>query len=262
MNFLWEIYLKRRLILDLARRDYRQQNHGSYLGILWNYLQPILFIGILYIVFTSGFRIGADTDTPFSLYLSAGMICWLFFSSNMTTMSGIVQSYRFLVKKVDFPLFVLPLVTILSASLPHLVLTGLVVILSIYQDWWPSLYLIQVIYYFGCMCALLIGIGWLTSSTRIFVKDVGNIVGVITQFGFWLTPVVWRIESMPDNLQFWLKLNPAYYLVSGYRDSLLGGTWFWERPQESLLFWTFTISILLIGAGVFRKLKPHFAEVL
>lgn len=260
--FIRDIYRKRRLIWELAKRDYRQQNKGSVLGVLWNYLQPILFMTVLYLVFTLGFRSGVDADIPFSLYLISGMVCWLFFADSFSGNTHVIRSYSFLVKKMDFRLSILPLVKFISSSPPHFILTSLVVAISAWMGINPSLYLLQLIYYFTCMLVLLAGLGWLTSSTSVFVKDVGNIVGVFVQFGFWLTPIFWRIDMMPEKVQMILKLNPVYYLVTGYRDAIFSQRWFWERPQETAIFWLITAVIVLFGVVVFKRLKPHFAEVM
>ncbi len=261
--FFIDLIKSRSLIFELAKRDYKQQNQGSYLGLAWNYLQPILFVAVLYSVFTLGFRSGSDSDEmPFSIYLVSGMICWLYFTANLTSITGVIRSYSFLVKKVDFRLSILPIVKIISSFFPHAVLLFMAIVLAIYQGILPGWHSLQFIYYYGCMVALLLGLGWLTSSTSIFVKDVSNVVSIITQFGFWLTPIFWRIDSMPENIQWILKLNPAYYLVTGYRDAISGGLYFWQRPQETLIFWSVTCILLVSGIVVFKKLKPHFAEVI
>lgn len=261
-SFIRSLYRQRRLIWELAKRDYRQQNQGSFLGVIWNYLQPMLFMGVLYLVFTLGFRSGVDGDVPFGLYLISGMVCWLYFSGSLSANTNIIRSYSFLVKKMDFRLSVLPLVKFMSSALPHLILTTLVVAVSAWMGYPPTIYILQLLYYFVCMLVLLAGLGWLTSSTSIFVKDVSNIVGVFVQFGFWLTPILWRIEMMPEKIQMLLKLNPAYYLVSGYRDAIFARRWFWERPHETALFWVITVIFVCLGIIVFKRLKPHFAEVM
>ena len=107
----------------------------------------------------------------------------------------------------------------------------------------------------------LLGIGWLTSSTSIFVKDIGNLVGVLVQFGFWLTPVFWNVSMIPEKYRWLVELNPANYIISGYRDSLVSQVAFWDKPIVTLYYWTVTSLFLLAGISVFRKLKPHFAEV-
>lgn len=261
-GFVLDLIKSRGLILELAKRDYKQQNQGSYLGMVWNYLQPLLFITVLYSVFTLGFRSGEAEDMPFSIYLVSGMVCWLYFSANLSSIGSVIRSYSFLVKKVDFRLSVLPIVRLLSSFPSHFFLLLVALALAAYQGIFPGWHTLQFIYYFFCMVILLLGLGWFTASTSIFVKDVSNVVSVITQFGFWLTPIFWQIENMPDKIQWILKLNPAYYLVTGYRDAITGAHYFWQRPEESLLFWSVTLLFLVLGAAVFKKLKPHFAEVI
>jgi|TARA_B110000908_G_C10255697_1_gene455298 lipopolysaccharide transport system permease protein/teichoic acid transport system permease protein len=263
-SFVLGLVRSRNLIFALVKRDYKQQNQGSYLGLVWNYLQPLLFVTVLYSIFTLGFRSGDNLDgMPFSVYLVSGMVCWLYFSANLTSITSVIRTYSFLVKKVDFRLSVLPIVKIISTALPHLILFSLTIVLAYYHGMKPGLHTMQFVYYFACMVLLLLGLGWLTSSTSIFVKDISNVVAIVTQFGMWLTPIFWRIETMPENIQWALKLNPVYYVVSGYRDSLTGQTYFWQRPiLETLTFWVVTLALLLIGALVFRRLKPHFAEVM
>ncbi|MFQ3323671.1 MAG: ABC-type polysaccharide/polyol phosphate export permease [Pseudomonadales bacterium] len=262
-GFVVDLIKSRELILDLVKRDYKQQHQGSYLGLLWNYLQPILFIAVLYTVFTLGLRTGREIDSmPFSLYLISGMVCWLYFTANLTAITSVIRNYRFLVKKVDFRLSILPIVKLLSSLLPHAVLLLITIAIAIYNGILPGWHSLQLLYYYCCMVALLLGLGWLTSSTSLFVKDVSNLVALITQFGFWLTPIFWHIDSMPEKLQWILKLNPAYYLVTGYRDAITGNAFFWQRPQETLVFWAITLLLLVSGAMIFKKLKPHFAEVI
>lgn len=262
-GFFVGLFESRALIIDLVKRDYRQVNQGSYLGVVWNYLQPMLFILVLYTIFTLGFRSASEVgEMPFSIYLLSGMVCWLYFSTNLGQITGIVTSYKFLVKKIDFRLSVLPIVKLLSSLLPHIVLLAITLGLAAYQGISPGWHSLQIIYYYLCMALLLMGLGWLTSSTSLFVKDVSNFVAFIVQFGFWLTPVFWRIDNMPEKIHWILKLNPAYYLVTGYRDSISGALYFWQRPmQETINFWLVTIIFIALGAVVFKRLKPHFAEV-
>jgi len=110
------------------------------------------------------------------------------------------------------------------------------------------------------MFVLLLGLAWITSACNLFVKDVSNVISVIIQFGFWLTPIFWTLEMIPQKFHWIIKLNPMYYIVSGYRDSIVSRVGFWER-ENTIYFWIFTLIILFVGINVFRKLKPHFAEV-
>ena len=260
--FFKDIYKKRSILYELAKRDFQQQYMGSYLGFIWVYLQPLLFIVVLYIVFTFGFRTGSTREgVPFAVHLISGMIAWFYMAENLNTIVQVIKNHAFLLKKVDFRLSMLPLVKLMSSFIPHLFFIFIAILIAMFNDIYPSLYLLQLIYYFGAMVALLMGVGWLTSSTNIFVSDVSKLIGVIVTFGFWLTPVFWDISRIPEKYHWIIQLNPAAYIVQGYRDSIIHHIGFWEKPYQTLYYWTLTLIMLKTGITVFRKLKPHFAEV-
>ena len=112
------------------------------------------------------------------------------------------------------------------------------------------------------MSVLLLGFAWLTSSTNLFVKDISKLVSLIVQLGFWLTPVIWNISVVPEKFQWIIKMNPIYYIVRGYRESLIENIPFWAHPFDTLYFWLATMFFLLAGIKVFNKLEPHFGDVI
>lgn len=260
-KFLVDIYLKRAVIFELAKRDFQQQYMGSYLGFVWVFLQPLIFIGILYSVFTFGLRSGASPGMPYSLYLITGMVAWMFFSGTLSASAGIISSHAYLVNKVDFRLSILPIVKILSQLAVHLFFILLVFVLAWYHGYSPTWYSLQIVYYLFATVILLLGLGWLTSSTSLFVSDVTKGVSVIVQFGFWLTPILWDINLIPKKYQWILHLNPFCYIVQGYRESLVLSVPFWHHPMSTLYFWSCVLFILFAGITIFSKLRPHFAEV-
>ncbi|AKF24364.1 teichoic acid ABC transporter permease [Sulfurovum lithotrophicum] len=261
-NFLHDIYNKRDILFELAKRDFQQQYMGSYLGVVWVYLQPLLFIGVLYLVFTMGFKSGGGSEgVPFAVYLIGGMIAWMYLAENLNAGAAIIKKHAFLLKKVDFRLSILPIVKLMSSSIPHLFFIFIAIFIAALNGIYPTLYTLQIIYYFTAMLALLLGIGWLTSSTNIFVPDISKFVGVLVTFGFWLTPIFWDLSRIPERYQWIIKLNPAVYIVEGYRDSIINHIGFWEKPYETLYYWTFTAVMLWSGITVFKRLRPHFAEV-
>ena len=100
------------------------------------------------------------------------------------------------------------------------------------------------------------------SALAVFSKDVLNIISLITQVGFWATPLIWDPSTMPAGVQMVVKINPMYYICVGYRETFCGHAWFWEHPMLTLYFWAFAIIQLLVGAYVFHKLRPQFADML
>lgn len=261
-NFFIDIYNKRSILFELAKRDFQQEYMGSYLGFVWVYIQPLLFITVLYMVFTFGFKSPGGTDgVPFVVYLITGMIAWFYFVANFSASANVIRQHEFLLKKVNFRLSMLPIVKLLSSFIPHMFFMIVAILIAVINDIYPTLYTLQLFYYFGAMIALLLGLGWLTSSTNIFVPDVSKIVAVIVLFGFWLTPIFWNITMIPEKFQWIIKLNPVHYIVQGYRDSIISQVGFWERPYEALYFWSVTGITMWVGITVFKKLSPHFAEV-
>ena len=125
-----------------------------------------------------------------------------------------------------------------------------------------SLYYFQAVYYLVCLLVLVSGIGWLASSLNVYARDVGQLVPVVIQVGFWGSAIFWDMSIMPENVQFWLKLNPVYYIIQGYRDSFIYFVPFWHHGWYTLYYWTVAILMLLTGGWVFRRLKPQFADVL
>ena len=261
-HFIKDIYNQRSILYELAKRDFQRQYMGSYLGFVWVFLQPLLFVTVLYTVFTFGFKSGSSAHgVPFSVYLIAGMIAWFFIADNLNAGAAIIKQHAFLLKKVDFRLSMLPVVKLMSSTIPHLFFIAIALFIAIINGIYPTFYLVQLLYYFVAMVILLLGVSWLTSSTNIFVPDVSKIISVIVTFGFWLTPIFWDLAKVPEKYQWLIKLNPAVYIVEGYRDAVINHIWFWEKPYQTLYFWFVSAFMLWIGIKVFKKLRPHFAEV-
>jgi len=261
-GFLLDIYVKRAIIYELAKRDFQQQYMGSYLGFLWSFLQPLIFILILYMVFQFGFRAGSTTDIPFAVYLISGIIPWMYFSGNLGVTSNVLREYAYLIHNLEFRNSVLPIVKILSAIVPHFFFLLFAVMIAWIHGFAPSVYTLQSFYYLFAMIVLLLGLGWMTSSTNLFVSDVSKIVSIITQFGFWMTPIFWNINMIPQKYQLIIKLNPVFYIVRGYRDSLIYNIPFWHYPMETIYFWCVNLFVLFFGITIFGKLRPHFSEVI
>jgi len=245
----------------MAKRDVASNHVGSFLGFFWTFINPLILICVLWVVFSVGFKVAPAQGVAFAVWLTAGMAIWTMFVEVLNGSTGVIVSHSYLVKKVVFPLNILPVVKLISALATHLAFV-LILIVFIIIDGLPfSLYWFQSLYYLGAMAVLVLGLSWLTASLNVFVKDTGQIVTVLMQIGFWATPVFWDIEIMPENLQFLFRSNPMFYIVQGYRDSFLYSVPFWHHWELTLYFWGVTALVAVTGALVFQRLKPHFADV-
>lgn len=260
----WKSLLKnRKIVFHMVRRDFSDQFLGSFLGIFWAFIQPLIFVLVLWFVFAMGFRHAKSAEpVPFVLWLMTGMFCWFFLAESLNSSTGAIVKNSYLVKKIKFQISILPLVKILSSLLVHVIFILFVVILLIAHGFWPNLYWLQIFYYLLAAIFLAMGLSWITSSVNVFMKDITQMVQILVRIGFWFTPIFWKVDILPPKIQPLIKLNPAFYLVQGYRDSIIYNIGFWQRPYLTLYFWTVTLLFFLIGALVFKRLRPHFADVL
>ncbi len=262
IGFIRDLYQSRSMILQLAKNDFRSRYIGSYLGITWAFIQPLVTILVMWFVFQVGFKATPVDDIPFILWLSCGLIPWFFFVDSVNSSANSLFEYSYLVKKVVFRVSVLPIIKIVSAFFVHLFFIAFLVIMFQFYGYRPTVYYFQLIYYSLCMLLLVTGLSWITSSLVVFLKDTTQVIAVILQMGFWLTPILWPISMVPEKYHFLFKLNPMFYIVYGYRDSLILGVGFWHRYNQSAYFWIMTLAFFLIGAFLFRRLRPHFPDLL
>ena len=260
-NDIWE---NRKIAMQLAKNDFKTRFAGSYLGVFWAFVQPVVTVFVYWFVFEVGLRSGAQLNVPFVLWLIAGLIPWFFFADAWNGGTSTLVEYQYLVKKVVFQINILPFVKVVSNFFVHIVFLGFGIILYLLYGFMPTVYWIQMLYYSFCCFALVLGLSYITSSVLVFFRDLSQIVGIMLQVGIWMTPIMWNMDTMgvPEVLKTLLKLNPMYYVVAGYRDSLINGVWFWERPELTLYFWGFTLVTFCIGIFTFKRLRIHFADVL
>ena len=262
LNFLREVYEKKFLIYELTKRDFTQRYVGSFLGLFWAFLEPLAMMTIIWFVFSVGLRTRSGGDVPFVVYLLTGMVAYNFVNDAISQSAGVIRSYAFLVQKANFRLSILPIVKINSALLLHLVFVFIVLGIILASGILPSLYWLQTLYYLAAVLFFILGTSWLLSALGVFVKDIAPIVGILLRFAFWLTPIFWNIDMIPGRFQIFLKINPLFYIVQGYRESLIYKIPFWEHPLYALYFWGLSSLILIVGVIVFRRLRPHFADVI
>jgi ABC-type polysaccharide/polyol phosphate export permease len=262
-NFLFDIWENRVLLWDLTKKDLRQRYIGSYLGILWAFIQPTITVFIFWFVFQVGFKSGPTaTGVPFILWLVSGMFPWFFFNDSLSAATGSVCANSYLVKKVVFKVRLLPIIQIISALLIHFFFIALLFLMLFAYGYLPSIYNLQVVYYLLATICIVLGLSWITSALCVFSRDIGQLVGMCLQFLFWGTPIFWDIAMMPHKLAQLLMLNPLYYIINGYRDSFINHVCFWQHQWLTVYFWIVTFIIMLFGAWLFKKLRPQFADVL
>ena len=258
-----DLYRNRRLVMKLAKNDFKTRYAGSYFGTIWAFVQPVVTILVYWFVFSVGFRSNTDElGIPFVLYLVAGIVPWFFFSDALSGGTNALIEYNYLVKKVVFKISILPIIKIIAATFIHAFFVLVLLIVAALNGYYPSLYTLQVFYYSFCMFVFVLALSYTTCSVVIFFRDLQSIVNIFLQVGMWATPVLWNINDFPMKLQMIVKINPLVYIVEGYRSAVYGKQWFWEDFYSTVYFWIITVVLFGIGALIFKKLKIHFADIM
>lgn len=262
-----ELLQNRQLIWKLAKNDFKTRYAGSYLGIVWAFVQPVITVLLYWFVFTVALpsravAVKGDIEIPYILWLIAGIVPWFFFSEALSNGTNALLEYNYLVKKVVFKISILPIIKIISALFVHGFFLLFTVGLFACYGYYPDLYTLQIFYYSACMFVFVLGLCYITCSIIIFFRDLGQIISIALQVGIWATPILWNITTLSPRLRIIFKLNPMNYIVEGYRDSLIDKIWFWENFYSTAYFWILTMFVFAFGAIIFKRLKIHFADVL
>lgn len=261
VDFFHQLWIKRELIFELTKRDFKVKYSANIFGFSWSVIEPLAMMVILWFVFTY-LRTGRMTEVPYSLFLLTGIIAYDFFNKSMNVAVKSIKSYSFLIQKVNFRLAVIPIVKILSEIFIHLIVILIVILIILFSSVEFSFFWFQILYYLFAATILLICISWATSSIALFFPDIQYIITIIMRLAFFFTPIFWTADTIPEKFARFIRINPLYYIVNGYRDSLLFHVGFWEKPGETITYWIIVVIFLIIGVSVFKRLRPHFADVI
>ena len=261
-NFIREIWDSRDILKTLIINDLKSRYAGSFLGMVWAFVQPVLTIIVFWYVFELGFKNPPVDNIQYILWFIPAYIPWMFFSDVAVNAVACISEYSYLVKKMKFKVSVLPIIKVCSSFLIHFCFIIFMVIVFLCYHRKPALIQLQVIYYCFALCVFLIGLSWLISAIAVFVKDFAQIINVVLQLGFFMIPIFWNPNAMSAVVLKVLKLNPLYYIVQGYRESMIDGISFLTHPELTIYFWFITLIIFVTGAKLFDKVHVHFADLL
>lgn len=261
INQFWKH--NKKIYKELILNDFKTRYNGSFLGAVWGVIQPIVTILIYWIVFQYGLRSGERPDgMPYVVYMVTGAVPWFFFSEAWGSITTAFLDYSYLVKKLNFDIKLLPLVKLGSALMIHLVFLFIGVVITNIAGYYANFYYIQIFYYMMATAALAFALGMITSVINVYIRDTVQLINIILQIGFWANPICWGDEILPGNWRWIVRLNPFYYCVQGYRDSILYRKAVWEHPVYTMYFWGIVLILLGVSVYVFKKLRPYFADVL
>jgi len=258
------LWRNRQLISAAAKREVLGRYRGSALGLLWSFFNPvfmlIVFTFVFSVVFKARWNTGSDSKTEFALVLFAGLIVFNVFSECINRAPGTILSNTSYVKKVIFPLEILPFVTLLSALFHGLVslIVWLLAYLVLFGLPHATIFYLPLIFVpFGLF---IMGLTWALASLGVYLRDVSQIMGTITTVLLFLSPIFYPVDALPEAYRHFIYLNPLTPVIEQTRAVL----YFNKVPDLALMttYWLVTYLIAWLGFAWFQRTRKGFADVL
>jgi teichoic acid transport system permease protein len=251
------------LILRLSFFELKSENNNNYLGILWEVINPMIQIGIYWFVF-GAMRGGRTVNgIPFVEWLLAGIVVWFFVYQGTLQSSKSIYTRIRLIAKMSFPMSTIPSFVIMSKFYQHLILVGIIIVIFQFMGQFVSIHYVMLPYFMFATIALIFSFTLITSTLSTIIRDVQMVVQSLLRVLIYLTPILWTMNNLKPWIHDILLLNPLYYIVEGYRASLLGTSWYpITHWHYTLYFWAVIFVFMLIGSLVHIKFRDRFVDFL
>lgn len=257
MNIFKNLYNYRELIKTSITKDIGGKYKHSFLGVLWSFINPLLQITVYAIIFPLIMR---NNIPNYTVFMVCGLIPWNYFATVINRASFTIIENGNIIKKVYFPREILPLSVVTSETINFIISTIIIICFTLaygmgltkYVLLYPLVLLVQYV--------LLLGIALIVSSVTVYFRDLQHFIGVLLQLFFYATPIVYSLETIPENFRWILKINPMTYIIEGFRDIF----YYQQMPDLKMLGVILIVGILLcvVGYLIFNKLQKKFAEEL
>ena len=252
-----ELYGYRQLLKSNVIKEIRGKYKGSFLGVLWSFVNPLLMTLVYAIVFPFLLR---GSQPHYTTFIVIAILPWNWFTATISQGTSTILANGGIIKKVYFPRAILP-ISIVTSGLVNFIISCLIILLFLifsgigFSPYILLLPLIVILQYI-----LQLGIILITGSINVYIRDLEYIINFFIQMLFYATPVLYSMSMFPKKIQWLLRLNPMTTIIESYRDIFF----YKQAPNFAMLGYVFVISvvILLVGSLVFKKLEKGFAEEL
>lgn len=253
------LYNYRGFIFGTVKREFQIKYQNSLLGAAWNIINPLAMIIVYTIIFSQLMRTKlpeVDSSFAYSIYLCSGILTWGLFSEIVRRSQNVFLDNANLLKKINFPRICLPITVLCNALLNFAIIFGLFFSFLIVAGLFPGVPFLALFPVLFVLIVFAMGLGVTLGVLNVFFRDVGQLFGIILQFWFWLTPIVYPLDILPTQLQELLVLNPMVGVIHSFQTILVYGAW----PQWSSLLPAFIIGLVLVIFGM-RLFRDHAGEI-
>ena len=252
-----ELYEYRQLLKSNISKEVRGKYKGSFLGILWSFVNPLLMTLVYAIVFPFLLK---SSQPHYTTFIVIAIIPWTWFTYTIMSGTNTFLVNAGIIKKVYFPIEILPISIVTSGLINYLISCIIIGIFLLFSGIGFSIYILYLPLIVLIQYILQLGIIFITSSIDVYIRDAEYIINFIVQMVFYATPVLYSIDMFPEKFRWILRLNPLATIIESYRNIFYYKT----NPDFKMLGITFIVSfiILIVGYAIFEKLKKGFAEEL
>lgn len=253
------LWAYRGFILGSVKREFQARYRNSLLGVAWMVINPLAMITVYTVIFSQVMKArleGVDSTFAYSIYLCAGVLTWGFFADIVGRAQNVFLGHANLLKKLTFPRLCLPVIVVANAGLNFVIIFGLFslfLLISGNFPGWAYLALLPVLF---IQIAFAIGLGITLGVLNVFFRDVGQLFSVVLQFWFWLTPVIYPVNILPEPVRSFMAFNPMADLMAAYQAILVHGHW----PEWKSLWFAALLAVFLCGVGM-RLFRKHVGEM-
>jgi lipopolysaccharide transport system permease protein len=249
------------LVFFLTRTEFTTRHAASSWGLFWTFFSPLASILVIWVALDLGLGMRQSLGPNYGRGLAIGLAAWLFLSGAVIAATSAISGSPHLVKKVVFPVYILPAAKVLCQLIIHtfiILVIIAVVIWSSSQSGWHNLYIIPTV-----MISTLIAMCFslLAATLQVVQKDTQAVIGLLTGLLFWLTPIIWPLSNVPQSWHWLVYINPLTLVMDMYRLSILG-TAIPVAPEIALMSLASLAVVGPVAIGLFRRLRPLFADVL
>lgn len=263
INILKENLTHIGMIRRISKYEDKASYQSHYLGMLWQFLNPAIQVGVYFLVFGIGLRASSSkAGVPYIVWMLIGIVPWFFMSTAVLGASRSVYSKIGVVSKMKFPISILPTINIASNLVSYFAMM-IIVFFAMFMYHIPvTIYWIQYFYYFFCMLALLFALGILDSTISVLVRDYHIALQSLMRLLFYLSGSIVDLttNAFSPTFKACLQLNPFLYIVDGFRDAFIYDKWFFQQPVLTLYFWGFVILVLFVGCHLHMKFRSRFVD--
>jgi lipopolysaccharide transport system permease protein len=253
----------RSLVWNFIRRDISSKYVGSFLGLYWSIINPVITLLIYVVVFGFFLKVRLPGDSniwDFALFFAAGFLPWLAFQDSVMRASRSIVDNKNYIKKVPFPSEIFPVYTTFSEFFNLLIGLGIYFILFLFLKGMPTIFILLLPFAILLQMMFTLSLSLFLSSGAVYFRDIPQILGSIFMIWFWATPIAYTVNLIPLEFQWIVRINPAYYMLEIYRDVLFYG----KFPDIWIVgpFLIFSVILFLASIIFFQKTKSGFGELL